>query len=246
MIQEEWQATINTPPNIESFNLAAKGTCLHPLRKVQVLSQLATPGSIDVNSLTSVLLLQTLTNLNSGLMQSATAPPPTESAESAQITTNNPLPPNPMTLPCKPASPTPIPSLSHLTHFLAYAETHLGVQHVSTYQHALNVQGIGQDILADIDEKILVEVGIPKGDIIHLKKGSIIWWNRPEVKCKWSNTSTSLDVEHGRIASPSQKKRIAYKKHYHRRVVPTSQDFIDRAFNDVVDDHTIQHDSRKD
>ncbi|KAI6024302.1 hypothetical protein EDC04DRAFT_2900257 [Pisolithus marmoratus] len=84
---EEGQATLHMLPNIESFNIANKATCLHPAPKVQAAQALihpvppATP-TVDINSLTSVLLLQTLTK--SGLLSSLTpvapaialAPPP--------------------------------------------------------------------------------------------------------------------------------------------------------------------------
>ncbi|KAI6046330.1 hypothetical protein EDC04DRAFT_2598139 [Pisolithus marmoratus] len=97
---EEGQATLPTPPNIESFNIANKATYLHPVCKVQVQA-LAWPTppaipSIDINSLALVLLLQTLTK--SGiLLTSAPATPGVSSAlfpvTPTCATTNNILPP---------------------------------------------------------------------------------------------------------------------------------------------------------
>ncbi|KAF8123999.1 hypothetical protein EV363DRAFT_1178820, partial [Boletus edulis] len=107
----------------------------------------------------------------------------------------------------------PIPSPSHLAHFLAYAETHLSIQHASTYWHALNLQGIGWDILADMDNQVLAGIGISMGDIVHLKKGSVVWWNGPKAKRKWSDTVTSSGTE--RSKTEPQKKKVAYKKQYH-------------------------------
>ncbi|KIK24205.1 hypothetical protein PISMIDRAFT_10351 [Pisolithus microcarpus 441] len=55
---EDGQAMINVLLNIPSFDLANKAPVLHPTHKAA--AHLPSP-SVDVNSLTSVLLLQTLT-----------------------------------------------------------------------------------------------------------------------------------------------------------------------------------------
>ncbi|KIK75744.1 hypothetical protein PAXRUDRAFT_784664, partial [Paxillus rubicundulus Ve08.2h10] len=60
------EATLSTPPNIISFNIACKATVLHPACKggpsAQILTIVPLPiPAIDVNALTSVLLLQPLT-----------------------------------------------------------------------------------------------------------------------------------------------------------------------------------------
>jgi hypothetical protein len=47
---------------------------------------------------------------------------------------------------------------------------------------SLKLQGIGPDILGDINDKVLSGIGISTGDIIHIKKGSTIWWNGPNAK----------------------------------------------------------------
>ncbi|KAF9238400.1 hypothetical protein BU15DRAFT_75336 [Melanogaster broomeanus] len=54
------EATLSTPPNIDSFNVAYKAPALHPARKAMLSAPPPTPV-VDVNGLTSVLLLQTLT-----------------------------------------------------------------------------------------------------------------------------------------------------------------------------------------
>ncbi|KIM50301.1 hypothetical protein SCLCIDRAFT_18538 [Scleroderma citrinum Foug A] len=97
---EEGQATIATPPNIESFNLANKALEMAP---------------------------------------------------------SSPL----VSLP------------SHFSCYLKYVETHLGVHHASAFESAFQLHGIGPDILPDINDKVLSDLGISAGDIIHLKKGSV-------------------------------------------------------------------------
>ena len=113
------------------------------------------------------------------------------------------------------ALPSPlIPSPSHLSHYLKYAETHLGVQHASTFESALRIQGIGPDILPEVDNKILSKLGISAGNILHLKKGSMTWWNGPDAKRKQSNTTTSSSSAAVAREEPAYKK-VSYKKRYH-------------------------------
>ncbi|KIK11636.1 hypothetical protein PISMIDRAFT_68209, partial [Pisolithus microcarpus 441] len=80
-----------------------------------------------------------------------------------------------------PSSP-PIPSPTQLARYLEYAETNLGVRYASSYKAALELHGIGPDILPDVDDKLLADLGISAGDVIRLKKGSTAWWNGPDVK----------------------------------------------------------------
>ncbi|KAG6370349.1 hypothetical protein JVT61DRAFT_12157 [Boletus reticuloceps] len=65
---EEGQATLKMPPNIPSFDLENKAPFLHPACKAQALSRSSAlsqnPTMPDINSLTSVILLQTLANLS--------------------------------------------------------------------------------------------------------------------------------------------------------------------------------------
>lgn len=190
-----------------------KGTPLHPSRKAQLPSQPAPLNGVDINSLTSVLLLQALTNLGSGLVQpTAAAQPVTPS--------HNPQCPPPVT-PRKPAIPALPPSPSDLKRFLTYAETYFSVEDSARYEEPLRLENIGPDIIADVDEKTLGRIGISIGDIARLKRCSIAWWNGQDVKRKRSGTgSTSSDTEptnnRTRIASPLRKKKIAYEKRYHK------------------------------
>jgi hypothetical protein len=107
-----------------------------------------------------------------------------------------------------------IPSPSHLTHYLKYAETHLGVRHALTYKSSLELNGIGPDILLDVDDKLLARLGISTGDVICLKNGSMAWWNGPEAKRKRSNTVS--DTSDGCQASeePPAKKKVFYKQKF--------------------------------
>ena len=110
----------------------------------------------------------------------------------------------------KELSSPPVPSLRQLTHFLHYAETHLGVRDATTYERELEIQGIGPDILNVVDDQMLSSMGIPTGDIIRLKRGSTVWWNSSDSKRKRSNTEASSESSG---AHPPRK--VAYKKHYH-------------------------------
>ncbi|KAI6099447.1 hypothetical protein EV401DRAFT_1804613, partial [Pisolithus croceorrhizus] len=79
-------------------------------------------------------------------------------------------------------SSPPIPSASKLVHYLQFAKSHFSVQHAMSYKSALEMHGIGPDILPDVNDKLLADLGLSAGDAIHLKKGSIAWWNGPNAK----------------------------------------------------------------
>ncbi|KIK25778.1 hypothetical protein PISMIDRAFT_66770, partial [Pisolithus microcarpus 441] len=87
-------------------------------------------------------------------------------------------------------SSPPVPSPSQLMCFLQYAEMNLGMWYTMSYKSVLEMHGIGPDILPDVDDKLLSEFGISAGGVIHLKKGSTAWWNRPDAKCKKRDVST--------------------------------------------------------
>ncbi|KIO10419.1 hypothetical protein M404DRAFT_129759 [Pisolithus tinctorius Marx 270] len=199
---DEGQATLLVPPNLESFNWSNKVPFLHPARKVQAqVSQ-----NIDINSITGVLLLQMLAN--SGLLS-----PSVSSARTSPV-----LPPaTPTRVPQDPPISPPIPSPSHLSHFLRYAESNLGVCNATLYEWELELQLIGPDILMDIDDQTLARAGIATGDIIRLKKGSLLWWNGPDAKRKHSDTGASSGNERvGQASSPPTRpsKKIVYEKRF--------------------------------
>ena len=201
-LQEDGLATLSTPLNIELFNFPHRvQTFMHPSWKVQVPA--LSPG-VDTNLLTSVILLQMLTN--SGLFQSSTA--------------SCGLSPSPLQLQMFPSHfqwhwcADPLKSLS-LHHFCPHLNSHVSwpmpkpilvcVMHQCMKPHS-NFKVIG--------------ISISTGDIICLKKGSVIWWNGPDAKWKQSNTSTSSGSEHGwsgfpKADSEPPKKKIAYEKWYH-------------------------------
>jgi hypothetical protein len=130
-LQDEGQATLTTPPNIPSFNIVNKAHFLHPTRKVQPPP--APTPSVDVNSLTSVLLLQMLTN--SGLLQSTGSPAAKAPPQAALVPSAAP----PVTpLHKSPPSP-PLPSPIQLKCFLLYAETNLKVRNASQYEDELDL-----------------------------------------------------------------------------------------------------------
>ncbi|KIK78109.1 hypothetical protein PAXRUDRAFT_164866, partial [Paxillus rubicundulus Ve08.2h10] len=65
---------------------------------------------------------------------------------------------------------------------------------------------IGPDILLDISDQTLQDIGMSMGDIIRLKKGSATWWNGPDAKQKHSETIVN--------SNPSKPvtKKITYEK----------------------------------
>ena len=182
-----------------------QSTFLHLTQKAQPPPASTPTPSVDVNSVTSILLLQMLTN--SGLLPSASSPTATKAAP-------NPVPPAVPAVASvhKPPLSPPFLSLTQLKCFLLYAGTELGVHDASQYKDALDHQGIEPDILAEMSDHILSDIGIPDGDIIHLKKGSIAWWNRPDTKWKRSSISSSSDTLNCGSLEQPVKKMVAYKK----------------------------------
>ncbi|KAI6039442.1 hypothetical protein EDC04DRAFT_2895240 [Pisolithus marmoratus] len=201
---EDGEATLRSPPNLESFNMANKVTYLHPMRKVQALAQPPPPTMLplDVNALTSVLLLQMLTK--SGLLPSSV--PTTPSGQSI-LSLVTPPRANAEHSPSSPLVPLP----TQLSCFLHFAEVNLGICNATKYEVDLNLQGISPDILAEVDDKVLSDVGISVSNIIHLKRGCVVWWNSSDAKRKWSNTEASTNsTEPPRPAH----KKVLYKKHF--------------------------------
>ncbi|KAI6016595.1 hypothetical protein BKA83DRAFT_4497681 [Pisolithus microcarpus] len=201
---EDGEATLHSLPNLNSFNVTNEATYLHPMCKMQALAQPTPPTtlSLNVNSLTSVLLLQMLTK--SGLLSSSVpAAPPSGSVPSpvtptqahAELITSSPL----------------VPSPTQLSRFLLFAEMNLGVCNATRYEVNLDLQGIGLDILAEVDDKVLADGGISIGNIIHLKRGCTVWWNSPDAKQKWSNTEASINSTE---ATCPPHKKVSYEKCY--------------------------------
>ncbi|KAL4062950.1 hypothetical protein V8B97DRAFT_1846840, partial [Scleroderma yunnanense] len=77
------------------------------------------------------------------------------------------------------------------------------------------LHGTRPDILPDVNDKLLSNLGTSVGDVICLKKASITWWNRLDAKHKQSNTSilaAALDIQ-----EPPAKKQVSYQKKYYNR-----------------------------
>lgn len=138
------------PSNIQSFNPANKAPFLHHARQASVPSP---SPAINVNTLTSILLIQMLTQ--SGLL-SLVAGPGMVMSNSGASTLALALP----TFVLSPQTPTQqknhgkamssLPALvhspSHLTSYLEYTKECLGVKHALTYKsrkHVLDVFLVG-------------------------------------------------------------------------------------------------------
>ena len=95
--------------------------------------------------------------------------------------TSSEPPASPVVLRQTPSSP-PINTPSKLRHYLEYAEQQLGVDNATTHEQCLVQELFGPDIFPLISNQILVECGVPLGDVIQLKRGASAWWARPEAK----------------------------------------------------------------
>ncbi|KAN0091031.1 hypothetical protein V8E55_004597 [Tylopilus felleus] len=154
---------------------------------------------------------------------------PLHQSQKAQLSQPAPLPVNgidvnSLTSPTAAATPSQPVIASNNPPILAVPVPSLpDVEDSACYEEPLRLENIGPDILTNVDEKTLGRIGILIGDIAHLKRYSIAWWNGQdsEAKRKWSGTrSTSSDAEptHNRtriVSPPPQKKKVTYEKRYH-------------------------------
>jgi hypothetical protein len=65
-----------------------------------------------------------------------------------------------------------------LHRYLEYAESTLGVNFALNYEHKLEHEGYGPDILETLPDEALTtsEIGLRRGDAIRLKRGCAEWW----------------------------------------------------------------------
>jgi hypothetical protein len=82
----------------------------------------------------------------------------------------------------RPASPVdsspPIPSPLDISRYLTYASEKLGVRSAQDFISPLKRKSDGPDILSEVPDSDLADLGIPPRDIIWLKKGSEGWWKK--------------------------------------------------------------------
>ena len=71
---------------------------------------------------------------------------------------------------------SPIPHESDISQFLGYAETKLGVSKAMRLEPLMSANGFGPDILSDVPDERLEEIGVAKGDIIRMKRSATKWF----------------------------------------------------------------------
>src|ERR1700761_1388588 len=79
-------------------------------------------------------------------------------------------------------SSPPINTPSKLRRYLEHAEQHLGVENATLHEDRLLQESFGPDILPLIGDQLLVNCGVPMGDVVRLKRGASAWWASPEAK----------------------------------------------------------------
>ncbi|KIK78010.1 hypothetical protein PAXRUDRAFT_165131, partial [Paxillus rubicundulus Ve08.2h10] len=105
---------------------------------------------------------------------------------------------------------------TQLFRFLQHAEAQLGISNATRYEGALHMQDIGPDILPDVSDWTLQDMGMSTGDIIWLKKGSAPWWKGPDSKRKCSDSETLTESCGLNLTlDRSSAKKIAYERCYH-------------------------------
>ena len=75
----------------------------------------------------------------------------------------------------------------------------------------MKMKGYGPDILADVETSELVEIGIPPGDVLQLKRAAPVWWTSTDAKCQHTNGNGF--GEEG-LGDPVGKPLISLEKRY--------------------------------
>ncbi|KAF8227121.1 hypothetical protein L208DRAFT_1298306, partial [Tricholoma matsutake] len=94
-----------------------------------------------------------------------------------------------------------------LTWYLEHAEKQLGITNAQSYKVALSANGFGPDILDQVENQMLINLGILHGNVIWLKQSAPVWWTGPGVrslKCKAVNSPPS----------PPDLKKYQFEKHW--------------------------------
>lgn len=70
-------------------------------------------------------------------------------------------------------------TLNSLNRFLRHAQTEMGINKAMSYESPLRKQAYGPDILHKVSDRALEALGIPGGNIIHMKEASHPWFTGP-------------------------------------------------------------------
>ena len=77
------------------------------------------------------------------------------------------------------------------------------------------MQDIGPDILMDVSDQMLQDMGMNIGEIIWLKKASALWWTGPDAKRKCSDSEPPAESQLNLTPDRPNVKKMAYERHYH-------------------------------
>ena len=78
------------------------------------------------------------------------------------------------------------------------------------------MEDIGPDILTDVSDQTLQDMGMNTGEIIRLKKGSALWWIGPDAKRKRSDSEPLAKSQLNLTLDRPNVKKIAYERRYFR------------------------------
>jgi hypothetical protein len=157
--QHDGQTTLNQPPNTQTFDPANWRRSLHPSHQLLHSHSGSTTPSSATSDVSACMQLMTR-------MVDAIVP------ASGTATLSSGRPASPV------ESSPPIPSPSDISCYLTYASEKLGVRSAQDFISPLKRKSYGPDILSEVPDSDLADLGIPPGDIIQLKKGSEGWWKK--------------------------------------------------------------------
>jgi hypothetical protein len=156
-LQHDGQATVFSPPNTESFDPKKCQASLRPRNTSN--ASLTTPVSASSDLSPVASFLSSLTGFMSTVIPSAPHRPQTPDHFHAHSNFS-------------PHVDTP----TKLHRYLTYAENLLGVKSALKYESLLERESYGPDILDQLPDEVLTSIGMPRGDVIRLKRGCEEWW----------------------------------------------------------------------
>ncbi|THU79406.1 hypothetical protein K435DRAFT_875502 [Dendrothele bispora CBS 962.96] len=154
------KATVQTPPNMLTFDPANRRSSL---RSSHRHSSSSMSSDASANCTSDIGHLSNIISLLAPCRESETPAPAAPAASSLLEHQNTP---------------------SKLLRFLSYAKNKLGITNAPAYERSLRDQSYGPDILHLVEDKDLISLSIPSGDVIRMKKAAPIWMASDDSKRK--------------------------------------------------------------
>ncbi|THU91385.1 hypothetical protein K435DRAFT_841047 [Dendrothele bispora CBS 962.96] len=173
------KATVQTPPNTLMFDPATRRSSLRSSKRRSsslMSSDASSSRTSDIGHISNII------SLLAGPRREPETPASAPAAPTLLEHQNTP---------------------SKLPRFLSYAKDRLGIINAPAYERSLRDQSYGPDILHLVEDKDLISLNIPSGDVIRMKKAAPIWMASDDSKHKpVDDPVASDDSKHKPVDDP--------------------------------------------